>query len=59
MSFTIPYSSPIVMVLKEEINWFMCHNLHVLNKLTIKDKYIIPIIEDLLDEIHCENLFTK
>jgi hypothetical protein len=56
---TSPYSSPIVMVLKKEGTWCMYIDFHVLNKLTIKDKFIIPIIDDLFDELSGEKYFTK
>jgi hypothetical protein len=48
---TSPYSSPMVMVLKKEGSWRMCHDFHTLKKLTIKDKFPIPIIYELLDEL--------
>jgi hypothetical protein len=54
-----PYSSPIFMVLKKECSWHMCHDFNSLNKLTIKDKFPIPIIEDLLDELSGTHFFTK
>jgi hypothetical protein len=56
---TIPYYSPMVMVLKKEGTWCMCPNFCALNKLTIKDKFPIPIIDDLLDEMSGAQYFTK
>jgi hypothetical protein len=54
-----PYSYLVVMVLKKECSWCMCPDFHALNKLTIKDKFPIPIIDDLLDELSGAQLFTK
>jgi hypothetical protein len=56
---TSPYSSPVVMVLKKEGSWCMCPDFCTLNKLTIKDKFPIPVIDDLLNELSGTQLFTK
>jgi hypothetical protein len=56
---TSPYYSLVVMVLKKEGTWCTCHDLRALNKLTIKDKFCIPVIDDLLDELSGAHYFTK
>jgi len=54
-----PYSSLVVMVLKKEGSWCMCPDYRALNKLTIKEKFPIPIINDLLDELSRIEFFIK
>jgi hypothetical protein len=54
-----PYSSLVVMILKKEGSWHMFPDFHALNKLTIKKKFLIPVIDDLLDELSGAQFFTK
>eukprot|EP00253_Pinus_taeda_P016069 PITA_16069 len=47
------------MVLKKDGEWHMCPDIKALNKLTVKDKFPIPVVDDLLDELNGAQFFTK
>ncbi|OMO96911.1 reverse transcriptase [Corchorus capsularis] len=53
------FASAIVMVKKKNGSWRMCVDYRQLNQLTIKDKFPIPLIEELLDELIGAKFFTK
>ena len=42
-----PCASPIVLVKKAEGTWRMCVDYRALNQKTIKNKYPIPVIDEL------------
>lgn len=54
-----PYASPTVMVRKKDGSWRLGVDYRELNSQTVKNKFPMPIIEDLLDELHGAKIFSK
>jgi len=55
----IPFASPVVAIGKKDGSWRLSVNYRKLNKHTIKDKFPIPVIEELIDELAGSAIYTK
>ena len=54
-----PFGAPVLFVKKKDGTRRMCFDYRGLNKITIKNRYPLPRIEELLDRLHGAKYFSK
>ncbi|XP_027922937.1 uncharacterized protein LOC114180844 [Vigna unguiculata] len=54
-----PWGAPVLLVKKKDGGSRLCVDYRQLNKLTIKNKYPLPRIDDLMDQLHGASVFSK
>jgi len=54
-----PYGSPILFVRKKDGTLRFCVDYRALNKLTVKNRYALPRIEELFDRLQGAKVFSK
>jgi len=56
---TSPFASPVLLVQKKDGSWRFCVDYMKLNALIVKNRFPLPIIEEILDELAGTKYFTK
>ena len=54
-----PYGAPVLLVGKKDGTMRMCVDYRALNKVTVKNRYPMPRIDDLIDRLQGATVFSK
>ncbi|GKG16307.1 putative reverse transcriptase domain-containing protein, partial [Tanacetum coccineum] len=54
-----PWGAPVLFVKKKDGSFRMCIDYQELNKLTIKNQYPLPRIDDLFDQLQGSSVYSK
>ena len=54
-----PWGAPVLFMKKKDDTWRLCIDYRQLNKVTIRNKYPLPRIDDLFDQLQGTKVFSK
>nr|GFC29685.1 putative reverse transcriptase domain-containing protein [Tanacetum cinerariifolium] len=54
-----PWGVPVLFVKKKDGSFWMCIDYRELNKLTVKNRYPLPRIDDLFDQLQGSSVYSK
>ncbi|GJS49626.1 putative reverse transcriptase domain-containing protein [Tanacetum coccineum] len=54
-----PWEAPILFVKKKDGSFWMCIDYHELNKLTVNNRYPLPRIDNLFDQLQGSRVYSK
>ncbi|MCO5611771.1 hypothetical protein L7F22_066030 [Adiantum nelumboides] len=54
-----PFCSPVLLVQKKDGTYRMCVDYRALNRITIKNRFLVPRVEDLFDKLQGSTYFSR